>query len=196
MGWQIHCSIHCSCWFRWSAWLLCMGWQIHCPVLSRLSDLTALCGLTDPLSKSTVLVCPDSLTWLFCMGLWFNISAAQGCWGLELNKHTNHLHESSITWKLYIIQSHVHVNSVTEIQSCSEFQPLNSCAHPRIFFFHDSVLSCGHLFMGWNNYLPAPGSFAQHCSSDWAVKLQSYFKGLHPTEVSNFFLVISFCKVL
>lgn len=97
-------------------WLLCVDWQIHCP---------------SPLSWFVLIV---SVTWLFCMGLWFNISAAQGCWGLELNKHTNHLHESSITWKLYIIQSHVHVNSVTEIQSCSEFQPLNSCAHPRIFF--------------------------------------------------------------
>lgn len=50
--------------------------------------------------------------------------------------------------------------------------------------------------MGWNHYLPAPGSFAQHWSSDWAIKLQSYFKGLSPTEASNFFLVISFRKIL
>lgn len=70
------------------------GWQIHCPVWSWLSDLTALCGLTDPLSS------PLSwfvlMIWLdcSCMGLWFNISAAQCCWGLELNKHANHF-----SWK-------------------------------------------------------------------------------------------------
>ena len=109
MGWQINCPIHCPGWSWWSdltalygltdplswmvlmiwldcsawtdrstvlvgpdglAWTLCMGWQIHCPGWSWWSDLTALFGLTDPLSNPlSWLVGPDDgLTWLLCMG--------------------------------------------------------------------------------------------------------------------------------
>ena len=46
-------------------WLLCMGWQIHCADWGW-SDLIALVWA----ERSTVLVGPDGLTWLLCMGLW------------------------------------------------------------------------------------------------------------------------------
>jgi len=82
LGWQIHCPIHCPGWLvlmmvwldcsAWAnrstvlvgpdglTWLLCMDWQIHCPGWSWWSDLTALHGLTDPLSWLVLMVWPDS----------------------------------------------------------------------------------------------------------------------------------------
>ena len=162
-------------------WLLCMGWQIHCSIHCPCSVvpmvcLTALYGLTDPLScpvpfgpdcltwvlsvwtdsstvQSTVLLGSDDLTWLLlymyrcmgltdplsclvlivrldcsvwtdrstvqstvlmiwldysCMGSWFNISAAQCCWGLEFNKHANRF-----SWKYNYMKIIHHTESCT-----------------------------------------------------------------------------------
>jgi len=83
-------------------WLLCVGWQIYCPGWSWWSDLTALYGLTDPLSwlvlmvwldcsvwadrstaQSTVLVGPDDgLTWLLSMDS--QIHCSGWCWWSDL----------------------------------------------------------------------------------------------------------------
>ena len=45
------------------------------------------------------------------------------------------------------------MNSMIEIQSCSEFQPPSSCALPRIYFI-DNDLSCGQHFIGQKKLIP------------------------------------------
>ena len=44
-------------------WLLCVAWQIHYPGWSWWSDLTAMCGLTDPLSWLVLMVWLDCSVW-------------------------------------------------------------------------------------------------------------------------------------
>ena len=81
-------------------------------------------GLTDPLSCLVLIVRLDCSVWTdrstvqstvlmiwldySCMGSWFNISAAQCCWGLEFNKHANRF-----SWKYNYMKIIHHTESCT-----------------------------------------------------------------------------------
>ena len=111
MDWQIHCSG----WF-WMVWLDCSLWTDRSLVQvgSGWSDLTALYGLTDPLFRLVLdgLTWPLSMdwqihcsgwfwmvTWLLWIGLWVDISAAHGCWRLELYSTQITFHDSTVGLK-------------------------------------------------------------------------------------------------